>query len=78
MPLMRITQMWRDDKRMEEYKNISKELQRMLDKAEELDWSYSVYVEPSQNNRTYAEMEKYSPAGEDFLMIIDFDRRSRS
>ena len=24
MPLMRITQMWRDDKRMEEYKNISK------------------------------------------------------
>ena len=32
---------------MEEYKNISKELQRMLDKAEESDWSYSVYEEPS-------------------------------
>ena len=78
MPLMRITQMWRDDKRMEEYKNISKELQRMLDKAEELDWSYSVYVEPSQNNRTYAEMEKYSPAGEDFLMIIDFDAEDQA
>lgn len=63
---------------MEEYKNISKELQRMLDKAEELDWSYSVYVEPSQNNRTYAEMEKYSPAGEDFLMIIDFDAEDQA
>jgi len=34
-----VTQMWRDDKQMEEYKNISKELQQMLDKAEELDWS---------------------------------------
>ena len=52
---------------MEEYKNISKELQRMLDKAEELDWFYSVYVEPSQNNRTYVEMEKYSPAGTEDL-----------
>ena len=34
---------------MEEYKNISKELQRMLDKAEESDWSYSVYEEPRQD-----------------------------
>ena len=58
---------------MEEYKNISKELQRMLDKAEESDWSYSVYEEPSQNSRTYVEMGKFSPAGEDFSMIIDFD-----
>ena len=58
---------------MEEYKNVSKELQRMLNKAEELDWSYTVYEEPSQNNRHYAELGKYSPAGEDFSMIIDFD-----
>lgn len=58
---------------MEEYKDINKELQRMLDKAEELGWSYTVYKEPSQNSRTYVEMEKYSPAGEDFSMIIDFE-----
>lgn len=63
---------------MEEYKNIDKELQRMLDKAEKLDWSYMVYEEPSQDNRTYAEMEKYSPAGEDFLMIIDFDAENQA
>ena len=41
MRLMHITQMWRTDKRMEEYKNISKELQRMLERAEELGWSYT-------------------------------------
>lgn len=58
---------------MEEYKNISKELQRMLDKAETLYWFYAVYEEPAQNRRTYVEMEKYSPVGEDFVMIIDFD-----
>lgn len=58
---------------MEEYKDISKELQRLLDKAEDLDWSCSVYVEPGRNSRTYVEMEKYSPAGEDFSMVIDFD-----
>ncbi len=63
---------------MEEYKNIDKELQQILDKAEELDWSYTVYEEPSQNNRTYAEMGKYSPAGEDFLMIIDFDAENQA
>lgn len=33
---------------MEEYKNISKDLQRMLDKAEGLDWSYTVYQESAQ------------------------------
>lgn len=59
---------------MEKYTNISKELQRMLDKAEELDWSYEVYAESDRDEtRTYAEMEKYSPAGEDFLMNIFFE-----
>lgn len=48
---------------MGEYKNISKELKKMLDKAEELDWSYEVYEESGTNGcRLYAEMEKYSPA----------------
>lgn len=63
---------------MEEYKNISKELRRMLDKAEELDWSYAVYEEPTQNNRHYAELGKHSPAGEDFSMIIDFDAENQA
>lgn len=63
---------------MEEYKNISKDLQRMLDKAEGLDWSYMVYQESAQNNRTYAEMEKHSPAGEDFSMIIDFNAKDQA
>lgn len=61
-----------------EYKNISKELQRMLDKAEEMDWSYTVYAESSQNNRTYVDLEKYSPAGEDFGMTIDFDAEDQA
>lgn len=63
---------------MEEYKDISKELQRMLDKVEELHWHYAVYEEPGQNSRTYVEMEKYSPAGEDFLMIIDFNSEDQA
>lgn len=63
---------------MEEYKNICKELQRMFDKAEELDWFYTVYEEADQNGRTYVEMEKYSPAGEDFLMIIDFNAEDQA
>lgn len=63
---------------MEEYRNIDKELQRMLDKAEELDWSYTVYEEPGQNNRMYVEMEKYSPAGEDFIMTIEFKEEDQS
>ena len=59
---------------MERFENVSEELKVMLETAEELDWSYTVWIEPSQNNRTYAEMGNYSPAGEDFHMIIDFDK----
>ena len=39
---------------------------------------YTLYIEESQDNRTYAEMEKYSPAGEDFLMVIDFDKDNQA
>lgn len=63
---------------MEKYDKVSKELQRMLDKAEELDWSYTVYEELWQNTRTYVEMEKYSPAGEDFIMTIDFKEEDQA
>lgn len=52
----------------------------MLVNAEKLDWSYTIYQEPagSRNGwhceeRNYVELEKYSPAGEDFGMIIDFN-----
>lgn len=57
---------------MAEYRN--KELENFLEKAEELDWSYNLYKE--DNGRTYAEMEKYSPLGEDFCMIIDFSEEN--
>lgn len=57
---------------MSEYTN--KELENLLDKAEELDWSYNLYKE--DDGRTYAEMEKYSPLGEDFSMIIDFSEEN--
>lgn len=48
-----------------------KELEELLSAAEELDWRYEIYTE--DNGRSYVEMEKYSPAGEDFIMTIDFE-----
>lgn len=63
---------------MEEIKN--KELEQLLENAEGLDWSYTIYQEPAGTSngwhceeRNYVELEKYSPAGEDFGMVIDFD-----
>lgn len=63
---------------MEEIKN--KKLEKLLVDAEKLDWNYMIYHEPEGafngwhcNERNYVELEKYSPAGEDFSMIIDFD-----
>ena len=63
---------------MEEIRN--KELEQLLGNAEGQDWSYTIYQEPEGTyngwhceERNYIELEKYSPAGEDFSMIIDFD-----
>lgn len=63
---------------MEEIRN--KELEQLLGNAEGLFWSYTIYQEPEGtyngwhcDKRNYVELEKYSPAGEDFCMIIDFD-----
>lgn len=57
-----------------------KELEQLLENAKELYWSYTIYHEPKGtyngwhcNERNYVGLEKYSPAGEDFGMIIDFD-----
>lgn len=63
---------------MEEIRN--KELEQLLSNAEGVDWNYTIYHEPEEtrngwhcNERNYVELEKYSPAGEDFSMIIDFE-----
>lgn len=58
--------------------DLNADLKLMLEKAEELGWTSTVWEVPSQNNRTYAELEKYSPAGEDFLMVIDFDKEDQA
>lgn len=57
---------------MKEYTN--KVLDDFLKKALDLNWSYNLYKE--DDGRTYAEMEKYSPLGEDFGMIIDFSEEN--
>lgn len=63
---------------MEEIRN--KELEQLLVNAEKLDWGYTIYQEPegSRNGwhceeRNYVGLEKYSPAGEDFGMIVNFN-----
>ena len=53
---------------MEEIRN--KELEELLDMAE--DWNYRIYSE--EDGRAYVEMETSSPAGEDFIMYIDFNQ----
>lgn len=61
-----------------EFNDLSPELKLILQKAEELDWTSTVWIEPSQNDRTYAELGKHSPAGEDFSMVIDFDNEDQA
>lgn len=63
---------------MEEIRN--KELEQLLVNAEKLDWGYTIYQEPEGlrngwhcEERNYVELEKYSPAGEDFGMIVNFN-----
>lgn len=48
-------------------------LNKLLAKAEELDWSYNICTE-EYTGRSYVELEKYSPEGEDFIMTIEFDK----
>ena len=66
---------------MEENKNeILEELFNNAD-IDNMDWRYTIYREPEGiygrwycKERNYVELSKYSPAGEDFSMIIDFDK----
>ena len=53
---------------MEEYKDISRGLKMLLDKAEEMGWNWEAYIEPG-SRRTYVEIGQSSPAGEDFSMV---------
>lgn len=62
---------------MEEYKNISRGLKMLLDKAEEMGWNWEAYIE-QDNRRTYVEIGQSSPAGEDFSMVIDFDEENQA
>lgn len=62
---------------MKEYKGLSAGMKILLEKAEELGWRWKAWIEESQNNRTYVEIGQYSPAGEDFSMIIDFDAENQ-
>ena len=59
----------------------NKKLEELLAIAEEVGWNYTIWNEPEgsyggwhHNERNYVELSKYSPAGEDFSMIIDFDK----
>ncbi|WP_087281971.1 hypothetical protein [Eubacterium sp. An3] len=47
------------------------ELKKLLSKAEELGWKYDIREE---DKRRYVELQKYSPAGEDFHMDIDIGK----
>jgi hypothetical protein len=62
---------------MEEYKDISRGLEMLLDKAEEMGWNWEAYIEPG-SRRTYVEIGQSSPAGEDFSMVIDFDEENQA
>lgn len=62
---------------MEEYKDISRGLKTLLDKAEEMGWNWEAYIEPD-SRRTYVEIGQSSPAGEDFSMTIDFDEENQA
>ena len=63
---------------MEKYNALSVGMKILLEKAEELGWWWTAWIEESQDNRTYVEIGKHSPAGEDFSMIIDFEAEDQS
>lgn len=47
---------------MEEYKELSRGMGKLLDKVEELGWNWSAWIEPD-NRRTCVEIGQASPAG---------------
>ena len=66
-----------DDKQAEEYESLSSGMIKMLHKAEEAGWWWKSWAEDGLRPRTYVEMGRHSPAGEDFSMIIDYDAENQ-
>ena len=52
-----------------------KDLKELLEKTEQLDWSFKIYNETNPT-RNYVDMQKYSPAGEDFGFVVDFNEEN--
>lgn len=59
------------------------DLEQLLSKAKEIGWSYQVGSEPAgtkggwyHEERNYVELRKPSPAGEDFSMVIAFEKEN--
>ena len=52
-----------------------KNLKELLEKTEQLDWSFEIYNETNPT-RNYVDMQKYSPAGEDFYITVDFNEEN--
>lgn len=57
-----------EENTLEEIRN--EDLEKLLEKAENLGWSYHLYKYGSES--TYVELKRYSPAGEEFIMTVDF------
>lgn len=49
-----------------ELKELSQDLIKVISKIEALDWNVSIY-----DNNKYVELQKYSPAGQDFIATIE-------
>lgn len=62
--------------------DMKNKLKELLDNAA-VDWNYDITIEPEETingqhfkERCYIEIGQYSPAGEDFSMIIDFNKEN--
>ena len=53
------------------YSDLDEKLQAILDEAESNGWKCCITKE--DGGRTYVDLSKYSPAGEDFGMTVDFE-----
>lgn len=63
---------------------LNKKIEELLNKVEELGWTYIRGNEPEgtyggwkQEERNYIEIRQYSPKGEDFTATIDFDANNQ-
>lgn len=59
---------------MEEKLVVTDELQELIDKIEELGWTFNGVTEEESTGRCFVELENYSPAGEDLCESIEFEK----